>query len=90
MRAVYLGGVGLACALGDDLDAALATLRAGGVRPVPVAVSAQAQWPVYKLSPTDGGWDERVRRRARAVVAQADRSGGAVSRDARWSGWWST
>lgn len=82
MRAVYLGGVGLACALGDDLDAALATLRAGGVRPVPVAVSAQARWPVYKLSSTDGGWDERVRRRVRAVVAQADRAGGAVSRDA--------
>jgi 3-oxoacyl-[acyl-carrier-protein] synthase-1 len=82
MRAVYLGGVGLACVLGDDLDAALATLRAGGVRPVPVAVSAHARWPVYKLSPTDGGWDERVRRRVRAVVAQADRAGGAVSRDA--------
>jgi len=76
--------MGLACALGETLASSLETLRGGGVLPAPVAVSADAasRWPVYALPPIEGDWKERVRRRVRAVVAQADAAGGAVARTA--------
>jgi 3-oxoacyl-[acyl-carrier-protein] synthase I len=70
-RGVYLAGMGLACALGNDLSASVAALARGGVPPTMVAVSENVQWPVYTLPPQDGSWIERLERIVRSVSAQA-------------------
>jgi 3-oxoacyl-[acyl-carrier-protein] synthase-1 len=68
---VHIAGTGLACALGDGLPAALAALRGGGVRPQPVRISPEVQWPVYRLAPGEGDWRARLVRTVRAVAAEA-------------------
>lgn len=70
MSEVYLAGIGLACALGDDMPHALASLRRGGVTPTPVSVTADVRWPVYTLPQQEGDWTERLRRTVRNVVVQ--------------------
>lgn len=67
---VFLAGVGLACALGEDMPSALASLRRGGVPPVPVDVADGVRWPVYKLKTQEGDWMQRLRANVRRVVAQ--------------------
>lgn len=67
---VFLAGIGLACALGDDMPSALAALGRGGVSPMPVEVADGVRWPVYKLAAQDGDWMQRLRAGVRKVVAQ--------------------
>lgn len=76
VEGVYLAGMGLACALGNDLSSSVAALAHGGVRPTPVAVSESVQWPVYTLPAQDGSWIERLQRIVRSVAAQADEGAG--------------
>lgn len=73
---VYLAGMGLACALGNDLSSSIVALGRGGVPPTMVAVSENVQWPVYSLPPQDGSWIERLERIVRSVAAQAGEGGG--------------
>ena len=68
---VYLAGMGLACALGNDLSFSVAALARGGVQPTSVAVSESVQWPVYTLPPQQGSWIERLQRTVRSVATQA-------------------
>lgn len=70
MSEVFLAGAGLACALGEDMPGALASLRRGGVPPVPVTVAGDVRWPVHALSPSEGDWTDRLRRTVRNVAAQ--------------------
>lgn len=70
MSQVFLAGVGLACALGEDMPRALASLRRGGVPPVPVAVADDVCWPVHALPPSEGDWTERLRRTVCNVAAK--------------------
>ncbi|MDR6887071.1 MULTISPECIES: beta-ketoacyl synthase N-terminal-like domain-containing protein [Variovorax] len=76
VEGVYVAGMGLACALGNDLPSSVAALARGGVRPTPVGVSPGVQWPVYTLPPQHGSWIERLRRIARSVAAQAGEGAG--------------
>ena len=76
VEGVYVAGMGLACALGNDLSSSVAALARGGVQPTPVAVSESVQWPVYKLPPQDGSWTERLERIVRNVAAQAGEGAG--------------
>ncbi|MDP9930400.1 beta-ketoacyl synthase N-terminal-like domain-containing protein [Variovorax paradoxus] len=71
IEGVYVAGMGLACALGDDLASSVAALARGGVPPTPVAVSQGVQWPVFMLPPQDGSWTERLERTVRSVAAEA-------------------
>lgn len=70
---VYLAGTGLSCALGDGLPAALDAMARGGVPPVPVAVGAGVQWPVYPLRDRQASedWLQRIIRAVRGVAAEA-------------------
>ncbi|RSZ33824.1 MULTISPECIES: beta-ketoacyl synthase N-terminal-like domain-containing protein [unclassified Variovorax] len=70
MSAVYLAGMGLACALGEDMPSALASLRHGGVPPVMVDVAEGFRWPVHALAKKQGDWTQRLRDLVRGVVAQ--------------------
>ncbi|WP_432726158.1 beta-ketoacyl synthase N-terminal-like domain-containing protein [Variovorax sp. W6] len=70
MNGVYLAGMGLACALGDDMRSALASLRRGGVASTPVVVADGISWPVHTLAPKEGDWTQRLRDTVRGVVAQ--------------------
>ncbi|HEX7864630.1 MAG TPA: beta-ketoacyl synthase N-terminal-like domain-containing protein [Variovorax sp.] len=71
MSGVYLAGTGLACALGEDMPSALASLRRGGVPPVMVEVTEGFHWPVFALERREGDWTQRLRDTVRSVVAQA-------------------
>lgn len=70
MSDVYLGGMGLACVLGDDVPSVLASLQRGGVPPTAVAVAEGIHWPVYALAPSEGDWTQRLCRTVRGVAAQ--------------------
>lgn len=70
MSGVYLAGMGLACALGDDMRSALASLKRGAVPARPVTVADGIQWPVHTLAPRPGDWTQRLRDTVRDVVAQ--------------------
>ena len=71
IEGVYVAGMGLACALGNDLASSVTALARGGVPPMPVAVSQGVQWPVFMLPPQDGSWTERLERTVRSVAAEA-------------------
>lgn len=75
MNAVYLGGRGLACALGADVPAVLAQWRAGGKPPSSHTVAPGFAWPVHALPPEAGDWRTRLRRTVRAVVRQSGARG---------------
>jgi 3-oxoacyl-[acyl-carrier-protein] synthase-1 len=68
---VYVAGMGLACALGNDLSSSVAALASGGVPPALVAVSQGVQWPVYRLPPQEGSWIARLEHTVRSVARQA-------------------
>ncbi|RUR67636.1 beta-ketoacyl synthase [Variovorax guangxiensis] len=70
MSGVHLAGMGLACALGDDMRSALASLKRGGVPTRPVTVADGIRWPVHALAPRPGDWTQRLRDTVREVVAQ--------------------
>ncbi|RZL64764.1 MAG: beta-ketoacyl synthase [Variovorax sp.] len=77
MNAMYLGGRGLACALGADVPGVLAQWRAGGQPPVPRTVAPGFVWPLHALAPQQGDWLTRLGRTVRDVVAQSGALDGA-------------
>lgn len=79
MSGIYLAGMGMASALGRDLQSSMAALRRGGVPPTPVTVADGVQWPLHTMPPQPGDWTQRVRETVRSVVAQA---GEGLSRSA--------
>jgi len=79
MSTAYVAGMGLACALGNDLASSVAALAHGGVQPTPVAVSQGVQWPVFMLPQQDGSWTERLERTVRSVAAEAGEGAGGRS-----------
>ena len=71
---VFLQGRALVSALGPTLDAAMASLRRGGVAPRPLDVAPGAQWPYFAIdddgqSPAD--WYARARERVRQAIIEA-------------------
>jgi 3-oxoacyl-[acyl-carrier-protein] synthase-1 len=79
IEGVYVAGMGLACALGNDLASSVTALARGGVQPRPVAVSEGVRWPVFMLPTQDGSWAERLARTVRSVAAQAGEGAGRRS-----------
>ncbi|BCK86501.1 hypothetical protein MIZ01_0263 [Sideroxyarcus emersonii] len=73
MKPVHLCGRGLACALGLDVESALASLRLGGVTPsacvLPGALGGR--FPYYAIPAAQHGWDERARQLVQLVAAAA-------------------
>ncbi|MDP5240955.1 beta-ketoacyl synthase N-terminal-like domain-containing protein [Uliginosibacterium sp. 31-16] len=78
MQAVFLHGRGLVSALGPDLPAALACLKAGGVAPAQLEVGPGIVWPYFTIDATESDWYARARRLVRQAVAEC----GAVDRTA--------
>ncbi|WP_019656055.1 beta-ketoacyl synthase N-terminal-like domain-containing protein [Variovorax atrisoli] len=70
MSNVHLAGIGLACALGDDLRSSIESLRRGGVPPTSVAGADGIAWPVHLLEARGGDWTQRLRDTVREVAAQ--------------------
>lgn len=77
MNTAYLAGRALASALGPDLGAALAALRAGGVPPVPFTLADGSTWPCYAIADPDPDWTGRARRIAQRVAADSGALAGA-------------
>lgn len=67
MSDLYLHGRSLVSALGADLDAATATLAAGGVNPRRVALPGGSDWPFFAIDHDGVSWQAR----ARALVTRA-------------------
>ncbi|OIR02092.1 actinorhodin polyketide putative beta-ketoacyl synthase 1 [mine drainage metagenome] len=74
MKPVYLCGRGLACALGLDVESALASLRQGGATPSTCALPGAlgGRFPYYAIPFAQHGWDERARQLVQRVAAAAD------------------
>ena len=71
MNEVYLAGRGLASALGENLDAAVHALRAGGVPTVAFECAPGERTPYFGMPETGEDWVTRARRLVRAAAAES-------------------
>lgn len=84
-REVYLGGRGLACALGSNLDAGLQSLHRGAPSPGRIEAAPGNVWPYFAIPDTahdqegESDWYARAERIVRRCV---DACGGHLDRDA--------
>lgn len=70
MNEAYLAGRALASALGPDLGAATAALRAG-VAPRPVTLADGSAWPCYTIDDGEADWASRSRRLIERAAGEA-------------------
>lgn len=83
-RDVFLGGRGLACALGSDLATSLDTLRHGGIAPQAMEAAPGQCWPYFSIADSAANtedWYGRARRLVCRVVAECG-AGGSIDRHA--------
>jgi 3-oxoacyl-[acyl-carrier-protein] synthase-1 len=78
MSGVGLAGRGLACTLGADLPACVASLRAGGVAAGAFALAPGLSTPYFAIAGAATDWLTRARHLVRSVAAQ---SGAEAARD---------
>jgi 3-oxoacyl-[acyl-carrier-protein] synthase I len=73
MKPVYLSGCGLACALGRDIPASLASLQQGGLAPSRLTLPGMlgGTYPYCAISGAQTDWNQRARELVQRVAAEA-------------------
>jgi 3-oxoacyl-[acyl-carrier-protein] synthase-1 len=73
MNTVYISGRGLACALGNNMELSLATLRTGGVSPASYTLPGVmgGRFPYFAIPGNETNWNEKARDLVQRVALAA-------------------